>query len=385
MARKRKEPEAYCGGHPTAAQISDYERNAWPAEQEEALTRHVKGCSVCRNDPRVRRAFVIQLLYIGAALHRGGDLDAAFPNFYAAAEQSLLLPDEQEPADAAALHVSDLRCRAICELANTYRALNELDEAEEALCGAEEHMEVGSGNPLVAARWHDVAGSLFREQRRFDEALQALRWASTLYLENGAKHRAGCCRLKVGSVYLAMGKPRRALKAIESARGLIELTDERFTAGVIHNIVHGLVDAGHHEAAAPFFDRLYPIYEKWATPKLTIQLWFLDAKAAVGLGEHDRAESLFRRALVGFQQSGLDYDAALAGLDLAALLVARGCAVGEVAAVLDGAVTAFVEQEIYRELFMSFELLRGAVQAEQATAGAIARFAEELRAAARRR
>jgi tetratricopeptide (TPR) repeat protein len=382
MARKRKEPKAYCGGHPTAVQISDYERNAWPAEQEKALTRHVSACSVCRNDPRVRRAFVIQLLYIGATLQRGGDLQAAYVNYSAAAEQALLLPDEQDPAEAAALHVEDLRARALCELADVNRDLNDLDEAEELLCEAEDHMEKGSGYPLLGARWHDVAGSLFRDQCRFDEALQALRWARTLYLENGAELRAARCLMKLGTVYLAKGKPRRAVNVlIDAVRelGQANCTDRRLILAATHNLFLALVEAGVTDGLGDLLRQWRRPYRTEGTPLLRNRRLGLEARVAAGTGRHRRAERLFRFEIAWFQKAGHLYDAALVSLRLAKLLVEWGRPAADILALLDGAVAAFVEQEIYRELIMSFELLRGAVQAEQATAQAIARFAEDLR------
>jgi tetratricopeptide (TPR) repeat protein len=410
MSEKSDQSVEYGGGHPTAEQLADYVEYEWSASAESALWAHLGACIVCRRrlrraegwaddpeppvgtkdyphvwtpeDPRVRRAFVSTSLQLGAELAQAGSLEAAYDSFYAAAEQALLLPDGEDSVD-----VADLRFRAFCELAHVHRELNELEEAEEALCDAQDYMAKGSGWAGTSARWHDVAGSLFREQRRFEEAIAALDWAITLYLEIGSKHRATRCRMRLGTVYLAMGKPRRAVRVLGVAlRELLEAkpTDHRWLLTTVHNVFLALVEAGEIEGLGDVLRRYRQFYRSHGTPLLRNRRLGLEARVAAGTGLHRRAERLFRFEVAWFKKAGHLYDAALVALSLAKLLVEWGRPSAEVLALLEGAVAAFVNRQLYREMFVSFELLRDAVRAEQGTAEAIAKFTEELSAAARR-
>jgi tetratricopeptide (TPR) repeat protein len=381
MRKRSEEPAEYAGGHATAAQLVDYLESERPAEKGAALRAHLKACTVCRRrlrrtleDPQVRRTFITVMLEAGRdCLHRGS-LEEAWKNYYVAVDQALQLPEGDDPAMAAYL-----RFKSWCELANVERALNELDEAEESLCAARDHLDKTSGYAAFEARWHDVAGSLFRGQRRFDEAIEAFKIAEAHYLAVDYTHEAGRCRLNLGSVYLAVGEPRRALQAMISAHGLVDLTDKRFTVGVFHNMLFALTEAGELAGLSDALRRSRSAYRAYGTPLLRIRRLGLLAKVAAGEGRFRSAERLFRHEIAGFQMAGHRYDAAIAALDVAILMARQGRPSTEILALLDGAVAAFVERFIYRELFMSFEVLRDSFRTEQGTAEALAGFAAALR------
>ena len=98
---------------------------------------------------------------------------------------------------------------------------------------------------------------------------------------------------------------------------------------------------------------------------------------AAALNQPDRAERLFRDEIAEFQAAGQDYDAALAALDLAALLLQEG-RIADALAQLDGTVRAFVERQVHRELFATLSLVRNAV-AGGAGVEMIKTYAEMLR------
>ncbi len=74
----------------------------------------------------------------------------------------------------------------------------------------------------------------------------------------------------------------------------------------------------------------------------------------------------------------------IAALDLAALLVERRRPAADILAVLDGPVRAFVERQIFRELMISFGMVRESVATGHEAAKAIACFADEVREVAAR-
>ena len=96
------------------------------------------------------------------------------------------------------------------ELGNLRRILEELDEAEEELATAQARLAAGTGDPRLTARLLDLLGSLYRAQRRFGEALEALDLAAQGYRACGEPHLAGRSLLNAGIARsLRPGSPSR--------------------------------------------------------------------------------------------------------------------------------------------------------------------------------
>lgn len=325
------------------------------------------------DNPRMLWASSSAFLDLACHWRDEGDLDEAHDCALHAVQLAMALPDTGNEA------LADLRCRTWCELGNLRRAGNDLDGAEEALCEAMTYYEAGSKYEPMLARWLDVAGSLFRDQGRFDEALDALEDACEIHLEHDKPHLSGRSKVKLGSVYLAMGKPRTAAKVFGESFPLLDRKDTGLIMVAIHNTLYAMIDARDFENAAKCIWELRQLYEVYGSPKLKVQFVYLDARVNAGLGHGPRAEKLFRRVIAAFEEAGQPYDAALAALDLAALLVERGRPADDVLAVLDDAVAAFVERQIYRELAVSFKLLTEAIDAGRNMADALATFAATVR------
>lgn len=326
-------------------------------------------------DRRTHWAYSSALLDLSNSWRDRGDLDEAHECAYIAVKHAELILDTGNPQALA-----DLRCRTWCELANLRRSLNDLDGAEDALCKALDRYETGSRYPPLLARWRDVAASLFRDQGRFDEAIEALEDACETHLEFGYPHLAGRSRVNLGSVYLAMGQPRRAAMVLLESYHLLDRGDTKLVLVALHSTLYALAEAGEFETVAKLLWTMRPLYEKIAPPKFKTQLLGLEAKVATGQGLLGRAEKFYRREIADFLEAGHSYDAAIAALDLAALLIERARPSADVLAVLDGAVQAFVKRQIYRELLVCFKLLRESIERGRNMADALASFAREVRA-----
>jgi len=326
-------------------------------------------------DRRTHWAYSSALLDLSNSWRDRGDLDEAHECAYIAVKHAELIPDTGNPQALA-----DLRCRTWCELANLRRSLNDLDGAEDALCKALNRYEIGSRYPPLLARWRDVAASLFRDQGRFDEAIEALEDACETHLEFGYPHLAGRSRVNLGSVYLAMGQPRRAAIVLLDSYCLLDREDTGLVLAALHSTLYALAEAGEFEAVAKLLWTMRPLYEKVAPPKFKTQLLGLEAKVAAGQGYFRRAERLYRQNIAAHRTAGRFYDAAVAALEFAAFLVERGRPPADVLAVLNGAVRAFVKRQIYRELLVCFKLLRESIQRGRNMADALASFAREVRA-----
>jgi tetratricopeptide (TPR) repeat protein len=417
-------------GHPTDEEVAGWRADQAPPAEAAALFAHLRGCAPCwqrwagpaaavlagpkgapapplgldsydfailralsRVEAPARRAWSLSdrstlwalasaLLECAAGERDLGHLVDAHEDAYWAAACALLIPDTGPPQALA-----DLRCRAWLELGNLRRALNDLEGAEAALYQSQTCLDAGSQAPLLLARWLDVAGSLFRDQNRFEEAVEVLEEAAEIYLEHARRDRAARTLIKLGFTYQAWAKPGPALEVFSRAFGHLlagPLDDLMLALTGAHNALLALVDAGEAERVWTELWSWRQIYEQIATPHLLIRLDYLDAKVSARLGHYPRSERLYRKTIKAFQGVRQVYDAAVAALDLAALLVERRRPAADVLAVLDGAVAAFVDRQIYRELFISFRLLRESVGTGRQAAEAIARFADEVQAAGAR-
>jgi hypothetical protein len=276
--------------------------------------------------------------------------------------------------------VADLRCRIWLELVNVRRARNFLDGAEHAFGHAEDCFAAGTAEPLLAARLFDVGASLYRDLCRFGEAECFLNRAYHLYMREGRPQDAGRAAVKLAILFGNRNEPRQALGLLAHAVPLLQGAESRLLLITAHNIFMALTDAGEANAVARLLWTWRRLYDEVGTPLDKVRRLYLEAKVAFGQGQPVRGEELFRRNIAGFQKAGLPYDAALAALELAGKLLERG-KTATVLELLDGAVAAFIERHIYRELAVSLSLLRTAVEAGKATAELIASFTENLRQA----
>lgn len=295
------------------------------------------------------------------------------------ARLAALMADALDPAAYPAEALADLRAHAWTELGNIVRAKNDYPDAETCLARAWRHWRAGSKAPLLLARLLDVMGSLFRGMRHLDDSLAVLEAAATLYNQEGEPHRAGRVLIKIGFAHLENGEPELALDSYFAA---LEQLDFRREPGLIlalsHNAVWAYVDAGQPELAFRLLWRIRPLYEALGSPLDRIRRWGIEAKVAQALGHLDRAEEYFRKEQEGFAAEGLPYDAALAGLDLAGLLLERGRP-AEVLLLIEGMVETFAERGVYREAVSTLLLLYHAVVQGEATAALARSVREKLR------
>lgn len=422
--------ERGAGQHPTAEELAAWMWNKVPPPAAAALFAHLRGCDPCRqrwarqavvaltgpdgapepplgpdtydlalrrafsradlltrprslDDPSTRWGFAAYLLDCAADKRNAGQLAEAHDDAYLAVVGAMSVPNEFGRPQA----LADLRCHAWMELGNLRRALNDLEGAEEAFCESQDWFEAGSQHPPLLARWLDLAGSLFRDQLRFDEAAEALEDAATIHLEYGCGELAASTLINLGFTYQAWGKPNLAVNTFHRAfKHLLPyaLDAPLLTLKGMHNALLAMVDAGAAAYVATRLWKMRRLYEVYGTPHLRIQFGYLEAKVMAQQGHDVRAEKLFKQTIDAFRKARLPYDAAVAALDLAAFLVERGRPAADVLAVLDGAVKAFVRRQIFRELLISFRLLRDSVAAGQTQAESFARFADTIRAAAAR-
>ena len=264
--------------------------------------------------------------------------------------------------------VADRQCRAWIELGNAYRVADDLERAEKALCRATELFLQGSRDELLAARLFDVQASLYSGCRRFDLAATALDMVFAIYRRRGDKHLAGRALISKGMYLGYQGETEEAIRLIEDGLELVdEQRDPRLVFLAIHNQTILLVDCGRFRDARI---ALFNLKRRGIDPGGRVnelKVRWLDGYINAGLGELDRAELALREVREGFEEMELGHKAALAGLQLGAVLLRQGRLDDSAREVL-AAADVFLALGIGREAGASLLLLRSAFERRVADA-----------------
>jgi tetratricopeptide (TPR) repeat protein len=261
----------------------------------------------------------------------------------------------------------DLLCRVWLGLGNAYRIVEKLDEAESAFGHALMHHLHGTGDRLILAHFLDLRSSLHRARRELGAAREYLKLACNIYRRHGQRHMAGRALIKAGILAGHAGSPKKALGLIE--RGL-SMVDEKqaedlvFTA--IHNQLWLLVDCGRVDEARRllFVNRFR--YDAAGGDLTRIKLRWLEARIDAGLGKIGRAVEGFRAVREDFERLELGYDAALATLDLAAVVL-RLRQFGEARDLVGEAAEVFKALRIEREALAAVVFLRESFELRRTT------------------
>jgi tetratricopeptide (TPR) repeat protein len=228
---------------------------------------------------------------------------------------------ERAPRYGNVLHM-DLRARAWSELGNAWRVKEYFDRAEASLETARSLAEQGTGDPLLAVRIDDFEASLRKAQRRFDEAVALLEQVYRAYLRLGERHLAGRALMSKGMTLELSGRPDEAIRSLQQALRLIDAErDPKLVATTQHSLLKTLVDCGKFQEASRLLLQS-GLGQKFADDPLNLlRLRWVEAKILAGHGRLENAEEAFRTVYYGFHQRELHYVAAVAGLDLAEVLL----------------------------------------------------------------
>jgi tetratricopeptide (TPR) repeat protein len=288
----------------------------------------------------------------------GSALAATLPH---SAEASLYSPAE----------TADLQARALGELANAYRVGDKFTACEEALIRAEVAREAGSGNPLLLARLLDVQASLRTDQRRFEEAYHLLDLAYGIYDQVGETHLAGRALISLGiglfydgSLERAASKLRRGLKLLEPEG------DPQLLATGRQTLLLTLAASGEYAEAAELLLRS-GLREALPEPLNHLKVRWLEARIYSGLGKRSRAEAAFREIQAGFTELGADYEAALARLELAGVLLDGPSRYEEIERLAGEAYKTFKDLGIGQEALRAVRYLQEACLGRHATASLV--------------
>lgn len=274
------------------------------------------------------------------------------------AEWALALAQTPDFADLSSHQAADLRCRAWMELGNAYRVADDLAKAEQSLAKATEVFVQGTQDDLLSARLFDIQASLYGDRRRFDLADAALDMVFSIYQRHGDDHMAGRTLVSKGIYTGYQGDSEEAVHLFERGLELIdEHRDPRLVFATLHNQARFLVDCDRLREARIALWKLKSRGLDSGGRVNELKVRWLEAQVNAGLGELDRAEAALAEVQRGFEETGLGYKAALAGLERGALLIRKGKTGAAVEVVLEAA-DVFITLGIGREAGASVLLLR---------------------------
>lgn len=221
--------------------------------------------------------------------------------------------------------VADLRAKALAELGNAYRVNDRLSDADSAFSSAMEFLADGTGDPVLKGRVLDLVASLRSAQRRLGDAIDLLDQVQSLYLEAGDFHLAARALIKQGSNTLYQGRPEEAVRLLEKGLGMLDCTrDTVLESSTRLNLIDALARSAEFQRASRLLLQSGLRDAFAAAPLNLLKLRWVEGKIYAGLGRPARAERAFSEAREGFVQRGQAYDAALVGLDLAAVWLKKG-------------------------------------------------------------
>jgi tetratricopeptide (TPR) repeat protein len=261
-----------------------------------------------------------------------------------------------------------LRARAHAHLGNALRINADLAGANRALEEAAAIVEEGRVPPFDAARVLDLLASLRRDQRRLEEAGRLLDRVLTLYRRLGQRHLIGRTLKQKSMVYAEMGDLETEIALLQQALGLLDVeTDLRTVLAARHNLISALCESGRPREAFAMLFHTRPLYLKTGDRMSLIRLRWLEGAVARGLERFEQAAVAFREVHAAFLDLGLEYDAAIAALDLASIHARQG-RTREVLRLVEDMLASFRARNIHREAVAAVQTLQRAAEREQAGA-----------------
>ena len=263
-------------------------------------------------------------------------------------------------------------------LGNAIRVAGDLPWAKQTFTPALRLWDAGAPSDpgiLDPIRVLDLWASLLKADRRLGEALAVLDRA----LATGPGPEAtGRLLIKKAGTLEKLGRHEEALAILAEAAPVVERADNpRLPVVVRFGVIVNLCGLGRYDEA----ERLLPEVRATVTAqgrKLDrLRFQWLEGRVAGGLGRIDDAVEKLAAVQSEFADLGIAYDAALATLELAVLLLDHG-RTAEVRQLAEQSKRIFDAQGVAREALATLEVFREAAAREALTAAFVRRLLDEL-------
>jgi tetratricopeptide (TPR) repeat protein len=279
--------------------------------------------------------------------------------------------------------VNDLKAEAWSYIANCRRIRSDLRSVSEAFDIAEEFRARGTGDLMEEAEILQLKASFFRAQRRFQDAHCAVDRAIEIYREAGDHHAEGRALIKKATVLRDQGEVEDSVPLLERAASLIDPGREpRLLLLVKQNLALYLNELGRSMDARKLLPEARELALRAGGGLDRLRVLWIEGLVNRDLGQTGLAEAALRRAMAGFTEADIGYDAALVALDLADLYVQNG-RVSESRELAAEMLPIFAARDVHREAVAALILAQKALEQEKATSALLGQVASFLRLARR--
>ncbi|HEY2294602.1 MAG TPA: hypothetical protein VGM86_28205 [Thermoanaerobaculia bacterium] len=294
------------------------------------------------------------------------------------ARAAALQADHLDESEIGPRRAADLRCRAWTELANAYRVADELDRADYALSEAIYFLNQGTCADLLGARFFTVFAAQQAARRLFDLACETLDLVVAVYRRHGDHHLVGRTVITRSIFVGSSGDSEAAVGGIQ--QGLMSIDEQRepmLVLAALQSQIRFLMDSGKFNQAFWTLDSLKQRNLDIHGRIYALKLRWLEGQIHVGLKELDVAEQALREVKQGFEEAGLGYKAALAGLELGSIWFQQGNFAEAEQIVLECA-DVFLSLGIRRELVASLLLVRKAAESRHLSFTTLQKIIDQL-------
>ena len=279
--------------------------------------------------------------------------------------------------------LNDLKAEAWSYIANCRRIRSDLRSVSEAFDIAEDFRAEGTGDPYEEAEILHLKASFYRDQRQFTEAVRAIDRAVEIYSEANDRHAEGRALIKKATILDEAGEIHDAIPILERAASLVDPEREpRLSLLIKSNLALYLNRLGRSLEA----HRLLPEARKLAVEVGggldRLRLLWVEGLVNRELGRLGLAEAALRRAMSGFIDSEIGYDAALVALDLASLYLEAG-RISEARDLAVEIVPIFAARDVHREAVAALAVAQKALDQGVANLTIIEEVSTFLRSARR--
>lgn len=268
--------------------------------------------------------------------------------------------------------IVDMHVRSLGELANACRLNDEFEQADELISDALWYLDdAGSGDLMIRTRLYDLLASLRIDQRRLGEALDLLDEVYERYEELGEMHLAGRALLSAGIATAYADAPREVAKYLRRGLGLIDAQrDPMLATQGQYELLVSLEECGEFQEASQLLLQSGLRHDFAEDPLNLLKLRWLEGRIFAGLRKHRRAEGILSEVKQGFLQRDRHYEAAIVGLELAAVFL-RQRKTDEAEELAVEALETFRDLKVAYEARKAVLYLREAFRQKAASAGMV--------------
>lgn len=277
--------------------------------------------------------------------------------------------------------LNDLKAEAWSYIANCRRIRSDLRSVSEAFDIAETFRTQGTGDPIEQAEILHLKASFYRDQRQFQEAIRTVDRAIAIYREASDHHAEGRASIKKATILRDSGDVEPAVQTLERAASLVDPGREpRLLLLIQSNLALYLNEVGRSIEAKKLLPEARKLAVEVGGGLDRLRLLWVEGLVSRDLDQTGLAEAALRRAMAGFVEAGIGYDAALVALDLAGLHLELG-RTSEARDLAAEMVPIFAARDIHREAVAALAIAQQAMDRGIADLAVIQEVAAFLRRA----